>query len=167
MNINSILLRSTTSTLQGSENKSFYSLVCRDNWLTMPEDRRLQISTQLNVLGLLRYAPVSLHSYYSRYSLTCIRDELNASDSLDHFSSALKDRYQPILMSVLDRQSSLIARFKAVTALRNCVTWGCTYRSTALPALQDICSRTGQLTNYFFNSEFSAIASMLQSFSCS
>lgn len=133
-----------------------------DNWLTMPEDRRLQISTQLNVLGLLRYAPVSLHSYYSRYSLTCIRDELNASDSLDHFSSALRDRYQPILMSVLDRQSSLIARFKAVIALRNCVTWGCTYRSTALPALQDICSRTGQLTNYFFNSEFSAIASMLQ-----
>ncbi|EFO63621.1 Hypothetical protein GLP15_4680 [Giardia lamblia P15] len=134
----------------------------KDNWLMMAEDQRLQISTQFNILGLLRYAPVSLYSYYSRHSLTCIRNELDASDNLDHFYSALKAYYRPILIFALNRQLNSIANFTTIAVLRNCVTWGHTYRSTTLPALQDICFRTGQLTNHFFNSEFSTVASMLQ-----
>lgn len=133
-----------------------------DDCSTITEARSMQIANQLNILDLLRYAPISLCAQYSDSSLIRVIDELDASNNLDQFSSTLGAHYQFAIKSISTRQLSVAAYFKAIAALRSCITWGCIYRSTTLPALQDICSRTGKLVRHFFGSEFSIIASMLQ-----
>lgn len=145
------------------QNISFSLLTeLENNNYTMTEAQLLQITTQLNIINLLRHAPISLCTHYSRYSLNCIRDELIASNDLSKFSSTIEARYPLAFKPVLAQQSSMLRYFKAITALRNCITWGCSYRSTILPVIQDTCSRTDQLIKHFFNSDFSMIVSTLQ-----